>query len=244
MITRALILAAGMGTRLRGQWDDQPKGLLPVDGLSLVARSVAHLHAAGFRDIVLVTGHLANRYDEAAAAQGGFRCVHNPDYARAGSFFSLCIGAAALPGPFLLLESDLLYEPAALDALLHHPHPDLVLAGRSPMHDKVFVAASPEGRLTGLSKRPEDAPGACGEFVGITKISSDLASRLLALHGPDRAGWDYETALVRAAAATDLRVLARPDLDWCEIDDSLHWSRAMDLVWPALQRKSRHVHQA
>ena len=109
MITRALILAAGMGTRLRGQWDEQPKGLLPVDGISLIARSVAQLQAAGIREIVLVTGHLAARYEEAPAAQGGFRCVHNPDFARAGSFFSLCVGAAALPGPFLLLESDLLY---------------------------------------------------------------------------------------------------------------------------------------
>jgi choline kinase len=244
MITRALVLAAGMGTRLRGQWDEQPKGLLPVDGISLIARSVAHLKVMGIRDIVLVTGHLASRYEERAAELGGLRCVHNADYARAGSFFSLCVGAAALPGPFLLLESDLLYEPAALDALLSHPHPDLVLVGQSPMHDKVFVAASPEGRLTGLSKRPENAPGACGEFVGITKISSELAARLLAMHDPDRAGWDYETALVHAAATTDVRVLARPDIAWCEIDDGLHWSRAMDLVWPAIQRKSRHAHQA
>jgi choline kinase len=244
MISRALILAAGLGTRLRGQWDEQPKGLLPVDGLSLIARSVAHLQAAGLRDIVLVTGHLASRYEEWASNLDGIRCVHNPDFARAGSFFSLCIGAAAQPGPFLLLESDLLYEPATLDALLNHPHPDLVLAGQSPMHDKVFVTASPKGRLTGLSKRPEAAAGACGEFVGITKISGELATRLLALRSPDRAGWDYETALVRAADTMDVRVLARPELAWCEIDDGLHWARAMDLVWPAIQRKSRHAHPA
>ena len=244
MISRALILAAGLGTRLRGQWAEQPKGLLPVDGISLVARSVAHLQAAGLHDIVLVTGHLASCYEKWASDLDGLRCVHNPDYAHTGSFFSLCVGAAAMPGPFLLLESDLLYEPATLDALLSHPHPDLVLVGQSPMHDKVFVAASPEGRLTGLSKHPEAAPGACGEFVGITKISADLATRMLALHKPDRAGWDYETALVHTAATTDVRVLARPDLAWCEIDDDLHWSRAMDLVWPAIQRKSRHAHQA
>jgi NDP-sugar pyrophosphorylase family protein len=158
MISRALILAAGLGTRLRGQWDEQPKGLLPVDGLSLIARSVAHLQAAGLRDIVLVTGHLASRYEEWASNLDGLRCVHNPDFARAGSFFSLCIGAAAQPGPFLLLESDLLYEPAALDAPAQSS-PSRPGAGRTIPDARQSFRDGLPGRTT---DRSEQTPGSCG----------------------------------------------------------------------------------
>jgi len=244
MIEHAVILAAGLGTRLQDHWNEQPKGLIPLAGVSLMERSIAQLEAVGIRDITVVTGHLSFHYEDLAKRMPSIHCVHNPDFARTGSYASLCAGAARVRGPFLLLESDLLYEPSALSALLEHPHPDLVLAGRSPMHDKVFVQCDPGGRLTGLGKDPDTAPSSCGELVGISKISPDLALRLLSMRGPATATQDYETALVRAAAGLDLRVLVRPDLAWCEIDDARHLEKAMTEVWPHIQRKAFHVHPA
>lgn len=241
MIQQAVILAAGLGQRLQNRWSDQPKGLLPFDGQSLVARSVANLKAAGIAKIVLVTGHLAVHYETLAAQWPGVRCIHNSDYAHTGSFRSLCVAGRSLSESTLVLESDLLYEPAALTALLDDPWPDLVLVGRSPLHDKVYVQADTHRRLTGLGKSADLADGACGELVGICKVSQALLYHLLSLDAPSSQRWDYEQALVRAAGQFDLRVSLRPDLAWCEIDDATHYDVARKTIWPVIQQRGNDV---
>ena len=64
MIRSAVILAAGMGTRLQTEFPDMPKGFLRLGDSPIVEESVQLLVAAGIRDIVVVTGYHAAYYDE------------------------------------------------------------------------------------------------------------------------------------------------------------------------------------
>lgn len=59
----AIILAAGMGTRLRPLTNDIPKCLVPVNGVPMVERQIQFLHEAGITDITLVSGYKAERLD-------------------------------------------------------------------------------------------------------------------------------------------------------------------------------------
>ena len=67
----AVILAAGMGTRLAGQHADSPKGFLVVDEKAIVEESVDKLVAAGIERIVIVTGHLSEYYEKLATSRMG-----------------------------------------------------------------------------------------------------------------------------------------------------------------------------
>jgi choline kinase len=117
-ISTAVILAAGRGTRLAGAGLGVPKGLIDVGGEALVSRSVRLLAARGIANVVLITGHQSELYDAFAAARSGVRCIYNRNFDVMGSLESLRCALEAVASPFLLLDSDILYEGRGLDVLL------------------------------------------------------------------------------------------------------------------------------
>lgn len=216
----ACILAAGLGTRLGDQ--PHPKGFLRLHGRTLIERSLDLLRRHGIERIVVVTGHLAHFYE----ALPGIETVPNPAYATTGSLASLAAAAPRLHEDFLLLESDLVYEPRALSTLLEHPHPDLVLlSGPTGAGDEVYVQADAAGRLQAMSKDRTTLQHVTGELVGISRVSPALLEHLV--RDPEGA---YETdGLVRCSTTHTILCPLVPDLVWGEIDDPGHLRRAREL---------------
>ncbi len=242
MIDTAVILAAGMGTRLSSELSECPKGFLRLGERPIIEQSIGLLAAAGIDDIVIVTGHCDEHYRELAGRDSRIRLVHNREYAVSGSMYSLYCARDAVRGDFLLLESDLIYEPRALSVLLAHPDEDAVLlSGATEAGDEVYVSA-PHGRLQSMSKDPAslDYP-VTGELVGISKISSELYDLMLCLASKafeKTLKVDYETdCLVSAARERSISCPLVPDLVWAEIDDPAHLQRARERIYPEIQRR-------
>ncbi len=57
---KAVILAAGIGSRIRPLTDRSHKSLLPVKGITILERMLINIEAVGIKDIVIVTGYLAD----------------------------------------------------------------------------------------------------------------------------------------------------------------------------------------
>ncbi len=239
MIRQAVILAAGMGTRLRGELDDRPKGFIELGERPIIVESLERLRAAGIEDVVIVTGHLAEPYAALAAESAGFvRLVHNERYADSGSMYSLYCARDAVDADFLLLESDLIYEPRALDLLLAIASPDAVLlSGPTGAGDEVWVETR-AGNLVAMSKDRAALGGVAGELVGISKISVDLFAvmrRIAAQAFENSLQFDYETdCLVAAATEREIACPLIEDLAWAEIDDPAHLRRASEQVYPRI----------
>jgi 2-aminoethylphosphonate-pyruvate transaminase len=244
VISTAVILAAGRGTRLAGHVQDYPKGFLRLGEQSIIEESIDRLVAAGISDVVIVTGHCAGHYNDLALRRAGLvRVVHNERYADSGSMYSLWCARDLVHGPFLLLESDLVYEPRALRCLLDEPAADAVLlSGPTHAGDEVYVEVR-EGRLCSMSKQAAALGGApAGELVGISKISAGLFRLMCAI--AERAfattlRFDYETDCLVAAGRE--RAIACPvlaDLVWGEIDDPSHLIRVRETVYPEILRRS------
>jgi choline kinase len=240
---RALILAAGRGVRMGPRGQKIPKGLIEVGGQTLIGRSLALLARAGIREAVIVTGHLAESYAEVRAPEGlQLSLQFNPQYAERGSFESLRVGLGAIEPPFLLLESDLIYEPRALDAVLRSRDGNIVLtSGPTGAGDEVYVWAdgkAAENRLRDMSKaRSAHADEPFGELAGILKVSADLASQLRQ-PGAETPGGDYESAMVAAARSVPVQCLRVDDLLWGEIDNEEMLARVQRQLWPLLQTTS------
>lgn len=255
----AVILAAGMGSRLAGQHSDSPKGFLVMDEKAIVEESVDKLAAAGIERIVIVTGHLSEYYEKLAASRmsrmarpsrtgmrmGRGNClietVHNPDYAKSGSMYSLYCARHRLDSDFLLLESDLVYEKRALDVLMKGPEVDAVLmSGPTQAGDEVYIEAR-DGLLRQMSKNPGELQAISGELVGICRISTGLYKQMC--DSAERAFEDtlhvaYETdSLVGAAAERPIHCPLVSDLLWGEIDDEAHLNRVREQVYPAIERR-------
>ena len=246
-IDQALILAAGRGMRLGPRGREMPKGFLQIGGLALIERAIGKLRQAGFTQITIVTGHLAQHYEDLAGRLGeGIRLIHNPDYATRGSGHSLAVGLSAVQGDFLLLESDLIWELAAVVTLLKHAKSSVMLtSGPTAAGDEVWVWAEDETAdrptLGTLSKRRETRPSTpFGEMVGITRISAELSDELrsrIAIASIADPMIDYESCLVAASRIVPTDLLRLETLAWAEIDDETMYARVRDMVWPRIRAR-------
>jgi 2-aminoethylphosphonate-pyruvate transaminase len=242
-MTSAVILAAGQGTRLRGVVSGEPKGFLRLGERPIVQESIERLLSAGISPIVIVTGYSSAHYDELASQYGGkIETVRNEKFAESGSMYSLYCARRLINGSFLLLESDLIYEPRALQVLLDHPADEaILLSGPTYAGDEVYVSTK-DGYLEGMSKDPEELDGdITGELVGITKVSERLfeqMSRIAAAAFKRSLDFDYETdCLVAAGREMSIPCPLVSDLLWAEIDDPQHLQRARDEVYPRIRPK-------
>ena len=117
---KGLIVAAGQGVRLRGAATSKP--LAPIGGVALIERVIAGAAQAGVSEFVVVTGYEGERVAQALGAISArlgvpVACVFNPDW-RGANGVSVLAAEAELPGAFILLMADHLFDPSILADLI------------------------------------------------------------------------------------------------------------------------------
>ena len=246
-IGTAIILAAGMGVRLKGLGKLLSKGCIRLGEKTIVEESVLRLLAVGIERIVIVTGHLAQQYEPLRHRYPAIvQLVHNPCYADSGSMYSLNCARRYVREDFLLLESDLIYERQALTTLLAYPEDNVVLlSGFTNSRDEVFVQTN-SGCLMAMSKdRDSLGPHVTGELVGISKISQRLY-RVMLQKAVERfhtsRHMDYETdCMVAAARLIPVNCHVVEDLAWSEMDDEWQLIRARDKVYSVILQRDHQT---
>ena len=232
-------MAAGLGSRLKDRTKDVPKGVIEVDGRSAHRTVCFKIAAAGVPRIIIGTGYLHEHFDS-LQDKYPIETLRNPDYSTTGSMYTLYVLKHLINAPFLLLESDLLYENAAMDYLLKDPLENIILAsGATNSGDEVFIQASAKNELQQMSKDRTVLSHVTGELVGITKLSvpalEAMSSFAEAQFKNGNRMLNYEDALVGIADAHDLHVKVIDELVWCEIDDDNHLSRALNFIYPKIK---------
>lgn len=232
----AVILAAGLCSRIKAVWPDKPKGLIELEGEPIIKRSISQLFSVGIERVILVTGYGASWYQRMAQGHPGICLVHNARYADAGSMISLYAAKDLLRGPFLLLDSDLIYETRALTELLAYPRPNAVLlSGITHGGDEYYVQTSGD-RYDRMSRSKDDLDAVKGEHVGICRVDPPLFAamvRYAQAHVEDI--WlGYDWCLDIVSSEVPLYCCQIEDLVWAEIDDPAQLKRAQELVYPRL----------
>jgi 1L-myo-inositol 1-phosphate cytidylyltransferase len=125
-----LILAAGLGSRLRGISDSKP--LTPVGGVPLLEHVIRRAAAGGATRVLVVTGHQGEAV-EAFLADLQFRLALPIGWERVGDWtlpngYSVLAGSSALNGDYLLSMSDHLFDPDIVNRLLGTQHAGVTLA--------------------------------------------------------------------------------------------------------------------
>lgn len=120
-ITTALLLAAGTGSRLYPLTKSEPKCMTFVNGKSILDRMIASLNYHGFKRLVIVTGHLEGSIRNYLGNQIGemkIEYIYSSLYKSTNNIYSLWMARKAIIEPFLLLESDLIYDKSLLAKML------------------------------------------------------------------------------------------------------------------------------
>ena len=176
-----VILAAGMAKRLRPLTNDKPKCLLKVGERTLLERTVEAMRQCGITEFVVVTGYCADQIRDFLTAhypQTIFHFLHNVDYEHNNNIYSLWMSGQVVRGrEFLLMDSDILCDPAAVGRIACEQEPALAVNRHELGEEEMKVVVDADCRITEISKtcRPEDA---MGESVGIEHVTPEYSEAL------------------------------------------------------------------
>lgn len=233
---KALILAAGQGTRLRPLTDNRPKCMVELAGRPLIKRQAATLLALGISDITVVSGY---RADQIAAA--GFATCVNPRFAATNMVATLFSAEHLMDETqdLLICYGDIVYEARVLATLLKVNAPVTVVIDSQwrrywelrlddPLTDAETLKLGPGGRLLELGKKPRTYADIDGQYIGLIKIRADHVHALKQLyHAMDRSaiydGKDFDNMYMTSFIqyqideGWDVRV-APTENGWLEVD--------------------------
>jgi choline kinase len=146
---KAIILASGVGRRLRPLTDQYPKSLLRVGGKTLIDYQLEALEKHGICDIVITTGHLSKKLEDHVRKTGAasIQFVHNPEYERTNYIYSLWLTKGLVDEDIILLHGDLLFDSVLIQKLLE-AQGNRVLVNRYMLSpEKDFKALIKRGRV-------------------------------------------------------------------------------------------------
>ena len=127
---QAIILAAGMGKRLKDLTQNNTKCMVKVNGVTLIDRMLHQIKKQHLSRIVIVVGYEGQKLIDYIATldiQTPIVYVNNPIYDKTNNIYSLALAKDWLcKEDTLLFESDLIFEDAVIDALVNDPR-DLTL---------------------------------------------------------------------------------------------------------------------
>ena len=241
---QAVILAAGRGTRMRELTENRPKCLLKIHGRTFLEKAIDALEAYGIERLTIVTGYLDQMIREHVSAKMPVTFIHNAEYEKRNNIFSVFLARDRFcADDTLLLESDLIFDPALLGLLLENSGEAVGLVDVcEPWMDGTCVKID-EGRLRFTSTREERAAGML-KTVNIWKFSRRFSRDcyfpfLDAYRNAFGDGAYYEDVL-RCVAAADpklITVVSAEGFRWHEADTPEDF-RAAALKF---QQKSLHI---
>jgi len=118
---QAVILAAGIGSRLGKLTAESPKCMVQIGEMTIIERALAVLKSVGVSRVVVVTGFKRQILEDyLATLSNGLELifVHNPDYATTNNIYSLWLAQPHIASDFLLIESDVLFTRQMIVDLL------------------------------------------------------------------------------------------------------------------------------
>src|SRR5664279_1592350 len=243
-VRTALLLAAGLGSRLGPVTEVLPKCLVPVSGIPILERLVRALDAHGFERLVIVTGYRAETLHAYLGERfGGITIEYllSPLFATTNNIYSLWLARQLIDEPFLLVESDVVFDEHLLAPLLQPGR--IAVARQLPWMGGTTVTLDGDGNVDAFYPPP---PGVYGEHctdaghfmaVNICSLARDtwgeVRERLDFHVAAGRTGEFYESVFEELAAegAMNPAAVIFPSARWYEID-TLADLDAAELVFP------------
>ncbi|MEA3000374.1 MAG: hypothetical protein QOK17_2207 [Sphingomonadales bacterium] len=218
---KALILAAGRGTRLGAAAEGRPKGLVEVGGMTLLERQLGILYACGIERTCIVTGYQFAQIEQCFGGRVDYR--HNPFFAQSNNAVSFLFARDWVAGDdVIVLYADLLYATEILDIALQSRGDISLLVDATAIEPGHALVSIRETAVREIGAQlPLDQADA--RFIGIAKFSRrGLHDFLAELEGAVKAGAKdeyYTSGLARLLAqGYPIEAVDVAGREWAEID--------------------------
>ncbi len=229
---RAIILAAGRGSRMKNLTEDRPKCLVELRGKALLDRQVETLRAAGIAEIAIVTG-----YKRELLSQRDLVEFHNERWAETNMVSSLaCAESWLRDGPCIVSYSDIFYEVSAIQSLMtcnallavtYDPNWLDLWTRRfgDPLLDAETFRLNADQTLAEIGNKPTSLDEVQGQYMGLLRLTPEGWAEVLRVRGR-LSQIDYDKmhmtgTLQLVISASTIGIAAIPYLgNWGEIDSA------------------------
>lgn len=231
---RVVILAAGVGSRLRPLTTNSPKAMIRINDKPLVQYQVESVMKSGFayEDIYIIGGYKIEEIEK--YFQGtGVHFIYNPFYESMNNIYSFLL-SRVVGDDLLLINSDLFYDYRMISLILNAEYPTCLLVDRQKELTEEAMKVKLEGNRVRLANKELNVTGSDGEYIGIAKLAAEdltllyrKASELIEAGETD--GW-YENVFEACAANVEIRAVSTEGYHWIEIDDLRDFECAKQLM--------------
>ncbi len=246
----AVILAAGIGSRLSPLTDTCPKSLLSVGGSTMLERMIRNCLSCGMSQFVIVLGHRADEIRQFVdKAFRGIRVTYviNDRYRDTNTGYSLMVASAAIgTADFVKFDADVVFDVKILRQLLDSDGANVLCIDQyiALEDEEVKVVVNDRMQVVEVGKSV-DPKLALGESIGIEKISATTGTLLFAELSQMMASQShlqeyYEAAYARLInKGTKFHVLDISGLNWTEIDTADDFATANEMFGLPITTVSR-----
>ena len=242
---KAIILAAGQGTRFHSAHADRPKCLIQFNRSTwtILDQQIDALFTCGVKDIGIVVGYEKDQIIRHVAANyrgilSRFRFIENPAFAETNNIYSLSLAHEWLRGDsFVCLNADVVFDRRILPPAVNSPAPINMILDPAWRDEsmKVVVAGN---RVTRISKQISRSEFS-GTYIGIATFAAGIQKRLFAsiadLIETGREKEPFDAAVQQLAdEGVQVGFTSTLDLPWAEIDEPGDLAFARLYVFPRL----------
>lgn len=174
---KALILAAGLGTRLAPITNEVPKSLVPVNGKPILFKQIENLYENDISDITIISGYKADVLEKAVhEIWPDIKIIESVDYATTNNMYSAYIGINSIGiDEFLMMNADVFFDASVIKALIECKAANAIVTDIGTYNEESMKVIQNEGRIVQISKTISEAD-ALGSSIDVYKFDSNGAN--------------------------------------------------------------------
>ncbi|MEE8418487.1 MAG: aminotransferase class I/II-fold pyridoxal phosphate-dependent enzyme, partial [Dehalococcoidales bacterium] len=233
-VKKAIILAAGIGSRLVPFTEHSPKCLVTVNDVPILSNTLTHLSDSGVEETVIVVGYLKEKiYDLIGDSFNGMKIsyIESDRYATTNNIYSLWLAREHLTDDVVLMDSDVFFERSLLDKMFSNGFTNVAAVARhESWMSGTVVSLDKEGNIQALLETRYQGPQFDYSKVFKTLnvyllrrnfLQDQFVPRLEAFIEAGDVDQYYEVILHAAAYSQqhNMAALMCDDIKWFEIDD-------------------------
>lgn len=171
---KALILAAGFGSRLAPITNDIPKSLVEVNGKSILFKQIENLYENNITDITIISGYKGDILEKRVKEKfPNISIIWSSDYQNTNNMYSAYLARETLYGEdFLMMNADVFYDSSVLTELLAFNCPNAIVTDIGTYNEESMKVIEKNGRLVKISKQIT-ADEALGSSIDVYKFSKE-----------------------------------------------------------------------
>ncbi|MDC1050737.1 phosphocholine cytidylyltransferase family protein [Candidatus Marinimicrobia bacterium] len=228
---KAIILAAGMGTRLHPITINHPKCLLELNGKSILSHQIKLLNSFNIDKIEIITGYMSQKIESHIKKKASY--FYYKDFNKTNNLYTLSNHLDLLDGELLILFSDVLISPLILKNLVESKYDFSLLVDTDKCDESTMRVLIKKNKIKDIGSHILPAEGH-GNFIGIAKFSkfgsSLLKNKIKCLTSSNNYINDYYTKAI-AELVNDgkgINYISTLGLSWMEIDTYDEYQKAKE----------------